>query len=129
MSYKDNQDFQFKSQAINKNTAILCNLIKKLKSSLAKLQELQTLYYNKHIKEYIYWPRKIGQLSGKHIKTKQNFRLENKYHSFFEIVEIIENQAYRLKLLVKWRIHLIFQVLFLKKDVIRKKAVDQKIAD
>lgn len=54
MSYNDNYNPQSKSATINKNTATLYNLIKELKINLAKLQELQILYYNKHIKERVY---------------------------------------------------------------------------
>lgn len=50
MFYKDNYDTQSKFQTINENAAKLHNLIKKLKVILTESQELQTLYYNKHIK-------------------------------------------------------------------------------
>ena len=45
------------------------------------------------------------------------------------MVETVENQTYRLKWPIKWRIYPVFYVLLLKKDITRKKAVNQKIAD
>ena len=129
MSYKDNRDPQFKLRSVDKNAATLRDLMKELKVNLAKSQELQTLYHNKHVKKRSYRPGKSFLLSAKHIKTKQNPKLEHNYFGPFQIVETVGNQAYRLKLLAKWRIYLVFHVLFLEKDVIRRKAVDQKIAN
>ena len=61
--------------------------------------------------------------------TKQNLKLEHKYLGPFEIVEALGNQVYRLNFPVKWRIHLVFHVLFLERNITRREAVDQKIAD
>ena len=68
-------------------------------------------------------------LNGKNIKTKQNPKLEHKYLGPFEILETVGKEAYKLKLPAKWCIHPIFHVLLLEKDIIRRKAVDQKIAN
>ena len=104
-------------------------MIKELKAILAESQELQTLYHNKHVKEQSYQPGKSVWLSGKHIKTKKNPTLEHKYLSPFEVVEAVEKQAYKLKLPAKWRIYPVFHISLLKKDVTRREAVDQKIAN
>lgn len=59
MSYKDNYNLQSKSWLIDENAAALCNLIKKLKINLAKLQRQQTFYHNKNIKARLYQLEKI----------------------------------------------------------------------
>lgn len=70
MFYKDNSDPQFKSWTVDKNTAILRNMIKELKVNLTESQELQIFYQNKHIKKHIYWPWKFVWLSSKYMKIK-----------------------------------------------------------
>lgn len=103
--------------------------MKELKVNLAKSQELQTFYYNNHIKKRLYQPEKSVWLSVKHIKTKQNLKLEQKYFGPFQIVQAVKNQAYRLKLPVKWHIYLVFHILLLGRDITKTKAVDQKLAN
>ncbi len=44
-------------------------------------------------------------------------------------MEAVGKQTYKLRMPSKWRIHLMFHIPFLKRDVTRKKVVDQKIAD
>ena len=68
-------------------------------------------------------------MSKEYIKTKKNPKPEDKYLGPFEILEAVGKQAYKLKLSSKWRIHPVFHVSFLEKDVTRREAVDQKIAD
>lgn len=46
----------------------------------------------------------------------------------FEVLEAVEKQAYKCKLSFKQCIELVFYVWFLKRDVIRREAVYQKIA-
>lgn len=54
---------------------------------------------------------------------------EHKYLGFFEILERVGNQAYKLELSAKQCLHLVFHILLREKNIIRKKVVDQKIAD
>ena len=44
-------------------------------------------------------------------------------------MEAVRKQAYKLKLHAKWRIHHVFHVLILERDIIKKEAIDQKIAN
>ena len=129
MSYEDNRDLRSKSRAVDENAAPLRDLMKELKVNLTESPELQTLYHNKHVKERSYRPGESIRLSTKNIKTKRNPKLDHRYLGPFEIVEAVENQAYKLKLHVKWHIHLVFQTSLLEKDVKKREAVDQKIAD
>ena len=59
MFYKKNRDPQSQFRTADENVSILRNLIKELKVNLTKLYKLQTLYHNKHVKKYLYRPRKI----------------------------------------------------------------------
>ena len=129
MSYKDNCDLQSKSRLADENATALRDLMKELKTNLAESQERQTFYHNKNVKNRSYRPRKSVWLSEKHIKTKQNPKLEHKYLGPFKILEAVRKQAYRLKLLAKWQIHPVFHISLLERDVTRKEAVVQKIAD
>ncbi len=43
------------------------------------------------------------------------------------MVKTVRKQAYILKLPLNWGINLVFQVYFLKKDVMRKLSINQKI--
>ncbi len=103
--------------------------MKKLKVNLTESQELQALYHNKHARVRTYRPRDFVWLSGKHIKTKKSFKLEHKYLGRFEIWEAVGKQTYKLKLPAKWRIDLLFHISLFERDVTRREAVDQKIAD
>ncbi len=129
MFYEDNRDPRSKSRTEDRNAAALRNLMKELKVNLTESQELQALYHNKHVKERTYRPGDSVWLSRKHIETKKNPKLEHKYLGPFKILEAVEKQAYKLKLPAKWRIHLVFHVSLLERDVARREGVDQKIAD
>lgn len=44
-------------------------------------------------------------------------------------MKVVEKQACKLKFRFKWRIHLVFYVSLLEKDITRKQAENQKITD
>ena len=127
MSSKDDHDPRSKSRLADKNAMAFCNLVKELKANLAESQESQMLYHHKNVKIRLYRLREFIWLSGKHIKTKQNPKLKQKYLGPFEILEAAGKQAYRLKLSAKWRIHLMFYISLLERDLIRREVVDQKM--
>lgn len=107
----------------------LCNLIKELIANLAKSQVSQIFDHKKNVKKTLYRFGKSVWLSEKYIKTKQNLKLGYKYLVPFEILEAVRKQAYKLNLPVKWCIYFVFYVLLLERDVIRRRAIDQKITN
>ena len=87
------------------------------------------LYHNKYIKKQSYRPGYSVWWSGKQIRTKKNPKFEHKYLGPFKVVETVGKQEYKFKLPAKWRIYPVFYVSLLKKNVIKKEALVQKIAD
>ena len=62
-------------------------------------------------------------LNSKYIKTKQKRKLEAKFFRLFRVLHLLSKQAYKLELLKKQRLHNIFHVSLLEKDITRKKRV------
>ncbi len=52
-----------------------------------------------------YAPGDIVWLNNKYIKAKRNRKLEAKFFGPFRVLHSVRNQAYKLKLPKKWRIH------------------------
>lgn len=69
--------------------------------NLAKSQELQIHYLKKFVKKRLYCLEKSLWLRIKYINIKQDPKLEYKYLIFFEIIEIVKSQAYKLELTSK----------------------------
>ncbi len=61
------------------------------------------------------------------MKTKQNQKLKAKFFRPFRVLHPIDKQAYKIKLLNKWRIYNVFHVLLLERDNIRKGQVKTAI--
>lgn len=91
-------------------------------------QKLQKQVYDKGKKPKNYIPSDKIWLNSKHLKTKQNWKLEVKFFRPFQVFYPVEKQAYKLELPKKWRIHDIFHVLLLKQDTTRKEGVDKNVA-
>ena len=64
-------------------------------------------------------------LKSKYLKTKQNRKLEAHFFGPFQVLHLVEKQAYKLELPKKWRIHDVFYVSLLKQDTTRKKQVEK----
>ena len=93
--------------------------------NLLHTQELQKWVHNKGVKSRCYTPGDKVWLNSKYIKTKQNRKLEPKFLGLFQILNLIGNQAYKLELLKKWKIHYILYVSLLKQDITRKERVEE----
>ncbi len=56
----------------------------------------------------------------------KNKKLESKFFGPFQVLHTVKKQAYKLELPTKWKIHNIFYVSLLEKDIIWKGRVDNK---
>ena len=72
------------------------------KANLRGAQESQARYHNKATKDRVYSPGESVWLSGKHLNTKRNRKLENKFQGPFKVIEPVGTQAYRLRLPPRW---------------------------
>ncbi len=77
-------------------------------------QKLQKRYYDKHAKPRSYAPGDKVWLNSKYIKTKRNQKLGAKFFGLFQVLHLLDKQAYIIELLRKWRIHDVFHVLLLE---------------
>ena len=66
--------------------------------NLYHAQELQKQAHNKGVKLQNYAPINKIWLSSKHLKTKQNRKLEAKFFGLFQVLHPVGKQAYKLKL-------------------------------
>ena len=62
-------------------------------------------------------------MNSKYIKTKQNQKLKAKFFGPFQVLHLVCKQAYKLKLLKKWRIHNVFHISLLEQDTTKKEQV------
>lgn len=63
---------------------------------------------------------------SKHIKIQNNQKLKAKFFGLFLILELIDNQAYKLELVKQWSINNIFYIFLLKHKITKKKWIDKK---
>ena len=98
------------------------------RENLHHAQKLQKRAHNKGVKPRNYAFSDKVWLNSKYIKTKQNRKLKAKFFKHFQVLHLIGKQAYKLKLLKKWRIHDVFYVLLLEQDTTRKRRVDENNA-
>ena len=61
-------------------------------------QEFQKQAHDKSVKPQSYAPGDKVWLSSKHIKTKQNCKLEAKFLGLFQLLHLVGKQVYKLKL-------------------------------
>ena len=95
--------------------------------NLHQTQELQKRADNKGIKPKSYAPGDKVWLNSKYFKTKQKRKLEAKFFRPFQVLHLVGKQAYKLKLLRKWRIYDFFHVLLLEQEATKKVRVDKKM--
>ena len=92
-------------------------------------QDLQKRPHNKSDKPQSYATGDKVWLSSKHLKTKRNCKLEAKFFDLFWVLHQVGNQAYKLKVLKKWRIHNVFHVSMIDQDSTKKKQVNDTQLD
>ena len=114
ISYKKDVNLHSQSKSVNKLANELKELITVYRENLQHIQKLQKRYYNKHVRLKSYVPGEKVWLNSKYIKIKRNRKLEAKFFGIFRILYPIGKQAYKLKLLKKWRIHNVFHMSLLK---------------
>ena len=81
--YKEDLDPRSKSKTAEEPSSKLRNLMAVCQQNLHYVQELQKQAHNNGIKPQSYAPRDKVWLSSKHLRTKQNHKLEAKFLGFF----------------------------------------------
>ena len=129
VSFKEDTDPCSQSKSANKLLAELQDLMTVCRENLYHAQEFQKQAHNKGAKPRSYAPSNKVWLNNKYIKTKRNHKLEAKFFEPFRVLYPVGKQAYKLKLLKRWRMHDIFHVSLLEWDITRKKRVDRKVKE
>ena len=115
MFFEKTWDKKVKFKSAKEHAEHLIELLRVLKDNLLVAQQQQTMYKNERTKSMSYNVENYVNLNGKNIKIKRNKKLKWKFFESFQILETIENQAYRLDLFKRWRIHDVFHVSLLEK--------------
>ena len=123
-SFKDNINPHSRSCSANKLAKELRELIDICQQNLLHAYKLQKKAHDKGVKPWSYAPGKKIWLNSKYIKTKQNRNLKAKFFGLFQILHLVEKQAYKLDLSTKWKIYNIFYISLLEQDTIRKKRMN-----
>ena len=98
ISYKEDVDLRFKSKLADKLSSELWKLMTVCRENLYHSQELQKQGYDKGIKLRSYAFGDKVWLNSKHLKTKQNRKLEAKFFGPFRILHPVGKQAYKIEL-------------------------------
>ena len=125
ISYEENIDPCSKSKLADDLANDLRELMIVCQKNLQHAQNLQKLAHNKSTKSKSYVPGDKVWLNSKYIKTKRNRKLEAKFFGPFRVLQPVEKQAYKLKLLKKWKIHNAFHVSLLEQDTTKKGLIDK----
>ena len=123
--YKKDFDPFSKSKSANELSIELRELITICRKNLHHAQKLQKQAYNKAVKLKSYVFGDKIWLNSKYIKTKRNRKLETKFFGPFQVLYLIKNHVYKLKLQKKWRIYDVFYVSLLEYDTIKKGQIDE----
>ncbi len=95
------------------------------RENLHYAQELQKQAHDKAVKPRNNAPGDKVWLNSKYTKTKQNCKLEAKFFKPFQVLYLIENQAYKLELPKRWEIYDIFHISLLEHNITKKGQVDK----
>ena len=107
-------DLYLKSRFTDNLAEELKELMKVCYLNLFYAQELQKKIHNKRVKSCSYAPDKKVRLNSKYIKTKKNKKLESKVFGSFQVLYIVEKQAYKLELSINWKIYNVFHMSLLE---------------
>ena len=118
--YEEEVDLHSQSKSADEIFENLRELMVIYCKNLHHAQELQKQAHNKGVKPWSYVPGKKVWLNSKFIKTKQNRKLEAKFFGPFRVLHPVGKQAYELELPKKWRMHDVFHVSLLEKDIPKK---------
>ena len=97
------------------------------RKNLQHAQELQKRAHNKGVKPRSYFSGDKVWLNSKYIKTKCYQKLEAKFFGPFQILHLVEKQAYKFKLLKLGKIHDVFHISLLEQDTTRKELIDKRV--
>ena len=123
MAWEDLMNERVKSKSAKQHVKELNQLMTVLKERLHDSQKHQTKYKDVRTKAMKFQVEDYVHLNEKNIRTKRNRKLKWKQFESFKILEKIENQAYKLNLSKRWRIHNVFHVSLLEKNSKRKEKV------
>ena len=107
-------------KSTDKLSAELWDLITICRENLHHGQEFQKQAHNKDVKPRSYASGDKVWLNNKYIKTKRNRKLEAKFFGLFRVLYPVGKQAYKLKLLKRWRMYNVFHVSLLKQNTTKK---------
>ncbi len=127
VSFEEDVDPRFKSKSADELSAELRELMTVCQDNLFYAQELQKQANDKGVKPRSYALSDKVWLNSKHIKTKQNRKLEAKFFGQFRVQHPVGKQAYKLELPRKWRIHNFFYMSLLEQDITRKRRADENV--
>ena len=129
VSFEENTDPRFQSKSADKLSVKPWDLMIVCQENLYHTQELQKQAHNKSVKPRSYTLSDKVWLNSKYIKTKRKRKLEAKFFGPFQVLYPVDKQAYKLKLLERWRIHDVFHVWLMEQDTTRKKRVDKWVTE
>ena len=124
VSYEKDLDPRSKSKIAEELSSELQNFIAIYQQNLHHVQEFQKQAHDKRVKLQSYTPGDKVWLSSKHLITKQNCKLKTKFLDPFWLLHSVDKQAYKLKLLKKWRFYNVFHVFLLEQDTTKKRWVN-----
>ena len=119
--FEEDTNFYFQSKTAKELSSELRKIMIVCRENLHHAQELQKRAHNKSVNPKSYALGDKVWLNNKYIKSKQNRNLEAKFLGPFWVLHPVGKQAYKLKLLRKWRVHNVFWVLLLEQDTIKKR--------
>ena len=129
VSFEEDTNPRSQSKSADELSAELRDLMTVCRENLHHAQELQKQAHNKGVKPRSYTLCDKVWLNSKYIKTKCNWKLEAKFFGPFQVLYLIEKQAYKLELPKWWRIHDVFHVSLLEQDTTRKERVDEQVTE